>query len=130
MDIDEIIEMLNENNDFEIQQKGIIEGKKIKNFNVFLQPRSIENCKLVWKNCAIIISSKSDSELLTYFDELFTWIQDINWPGAILIEERLKEMKDTTYLKRKLNEKIKIAASIEDYEWLEQLNKIKNYFQN
>ena len=125
--IDEIIEMLNENNDEEVQQKGIIEGKKIKNFNVFFQPRSIENCKLVWRNCAIIISSKSDSELLTYIDELFTWIQDINWPGAVLIEERLKEMKDKTYLNRKLNEKIKIATSIEDFEWLEQLNNIKNY---
>lgn len=39
--------MLNENNDEEVQQKGIIEGKKIKNFSVFFQPRSIEKCKLV-----------------------------------------------------------------------------------
>ncbi len=128
MSIDEIIEMLNENNDESIQQKGISEGKKIKNFNVFLQPRSIENCKLVWKNCAIIISSKSDSELIAYLDELFTWIQDINWPGAVLIEERLKrfnKMDKTPFFERELNKKIKVATCIEDYEWLEQLNKIK-----
>ena len=120
--------MLNENNDDSIQQRGISEGKKIKNFNAFLQPRSIEKCKLVWKNCAIIISSKSDSELIAYLDELFTWIQDINWPGAMLIEERLKrfnKMDKTPFFERELNEKIKIATCIEDYEWLEQLNKIK-----
>ena len=128
MNVDEIIEMLNENNDDSIQQRGIREGKKIKNFNVFLQPRSIENCKLVWKNCAIIISSKSDSELIAYLDELFTWIQDINWPGAVLIEERLKrfnKMDKTHFFERELNKKIKVATCIEDYEWLEQLNKIK-----
>lgn len=130
MNVDEIIEMLNENNDDSIQQKGISEGKKIKNFNVFLQPRSIENCKLVWKNCAIIISSKSDSELMPYLAELFTWIQDINWPGEVLIEERLKEMKDTTYLKRVLNEKIKIATCTGDYIWLENLNRLKKNINN
>ena len=46
----------------------------------------------------------------------------------MLIEERLKrfnKMDKTPFFERELNEKIKIATCIEDYEWLEQLNKIK-----
>ena len=34
--------------------------------------------------------SKSDSVLEPYLDEILKWLQDLNWPGASIILNRLK----------------------------------------
>ena len=44
----------------------------------------------VWEYCAEILSEKSDVELEPYLDKLLEWLQDINWPGAFTIANRLK----------------------------------------
>lgn len=87
--IDRIFEMLSWNNPETIQERGIEEGKKVKSLSVFFQP--IES-KSIWENCAKILVSKSDDELKPYLLELFRWLQDMNWPGADLVYERLQSM--------------------------------------
>lgn len=37
---------------------------------------------------------KSDEELEPYLISLFEWVQDMNWPGATLIFNRLLMYKD------------------------------------
>ena len=87
MEIDRIFDMLFWDNKEEIQAKGIEEAKKIRHLSVLIQP--IES-KSIWKNCAKVLASKSDQELEIYLIPLFDWLQDMNWPGAEIIYERLK----------------------------------------
>ena len=87
--IDELFEMLSWNSTEKVQLKGIAEAKKIKHLSVFMRP--IES-KSVWENCAKIIASKDDSELVRYLPELFQWLQDMNWPGAEIIYSKLKRL--------------------------------------
>ncbi len=87
--IDQIFEMLSWNNDKNTQAQGINEAKKIKNLSVFMQP--IES-KSIWENCARVLASKEDQELNIYLIDLFQWLQDMNWPGADIVYERLKKM--------------------------------------
>lgn len=87
MVIDRIFDMLSWDNKEEIQAKGIEEAKKIRHLSVLIQP--IES-KSIWENCAKVLASKSDQELESYLIPLFEWLQDMNWPGAEIIYERLK----------------------------------------
>ena len=89
MEIDQIFEMLSWDNDKETQLRGIEEAKQIKHLSVFLQP--IES-KLIWENCARVLISKNDKELQLYLVSMFKWLQDMNWPGADYIYDRLKNM--------------------------------------
>lgn len=110
--IDQIFRMLSWNNDRQTQEQGIHEAKKIKNLSVLIQP--IES-KSIWENCANVLASKSDDELEIYFMDLFRWIQDMNWPGAEIIYDRLEE-----YHYKKLIRPIELAYQ------LPSVPKIKN----
>lgn len=81
--------MLSWNNDEKIQAQGINEAKKIKNLSVLIQP--IES-KSIWENCAKVLASKKDEELNIYLIDLLKWLQDMNWPGANIIYNRLKHI--------------------------------------
>jgi len=48
--------------------------------------------KSIWENCAKVIVSKENKELKKYLKDLFDWISDLNWPGALIILEKLKSM--------------------------------------
>ena len=89
MGIDQIFDMMSWNNEEKIQRQGIEEAKKIKNLSVLFQP--IES-KSIWENCAKVLVSKEDQELKLYLINMFQWLQDMNWPGAEHIYERLKKM--------------------------------------
>lgn len=86
---EKILEMLNENNDIQIQEKGIELAKEIKDISLFMLPSMTS---AIWKNCAKVIESKSDEELKPYILDLLVWIQDINRSGAFRIYFRLKDM--------------------------------------
>ena len=104
--IDKIIEMLDEENSQKIQEKGIKLGKKIKNINVFILNANFG----VWENCAKILASKTDEELSPYLLNLLIWIQDLNWPGAMIILERMKKFEeDITFLSACVRDIVKIA---------------------
>ena len=75
-------------------QKGIDAAKQIKNLFPFMQPIIIppEKCKLVWEPCAKVVAMRSDKELEPFMFLLLEWIQDLNWPGAMIIHDRLSQM--------------------------------------
>ena len=89
VDIDTLYEMLDERKPIEVQEDAIREARKIKSLSVFMQPVEY---KLSWKNCAKVICEKTDKELNSYKYEMLEWLQDLNWPGAFLIMERLEKM--------------------------------------
>ncbi|MBQ9119946.1 MAG: DivIVA domain-containing protein, partial [Lachnospiraceae bacterium] len=39
---------------------------------------------------ALILAEKSDEELSPHLIQLMEWLQDLNWPGAVCIQDRLK----------------------------------------
>ncbi|MBQ8834972.1 MAG: DUF5071 domain-containing protein [Oscillospiraceae bacterium] len=73
------------------KNRGIAEAGKLKNIYPFIQPIVVpeEKSKSVWESCARIISLKSNDELQPFLNLLFAWLQDINWPGAEIVFERL-----------------------------------------
>ena len=87
--IDELFEMLSWDSTPQMQMIGLAEARKVKYLSVLFQP--IES-KSVWENCAKVIIEKSDLELERYLIDMFQWLQDMNWPGARLIYDRLREM--------------------------------------
>jgi len=88
-DIDTIFNMISSFQSEKIQKKGIEEGKKVKNFSVFFQP--VEGI-FYWENCATIIASKNNDELISrYLYKMLLWLRDMTWPGAETIWNRLKE---------------------------------------
>lgn len=113
MGIDQIFEMLSWDNEEKIQAKGIEEAKKIKHLSVLIQP--IES-KAIWENCAKVLASKNDQELAGYLIDLFEWLQDMNWPGAEIIYERLKMMPKEN-IKTCYDICLSIAERTEDLVW-------------
>ena len=92
LDIDYIMDLLQWDRSSEEQERGIELAKRIRYINVFLQP-GFPAGKSTWDNCAKVLSMKTNAELEPYMIELMEWIQDMNWPGAFCILERLKAMQ-------------------------------------
>ena len=118
INIDEIMNMLDWNNSDEIQLKGIELAQEVKSINVFILPANPGNTKNVWENCAKILASKSDEILKPYLSRLLQWLEDLNWPGAAIILERLKNYSDTKRLSIIIKEFVKKAVAINDKMWL------------
>ena len=116
--IDDIMYMLSWDKPLEVQQQGIELSKNIKCINVFLQPCHKEHNKNVWDNCAIILSQRSDQELKPYISELLEWLQDMNWPGAECIYQRLMDYKDSSWLIDMLDDAIDLARKTDEELWL------------
>ena len=114
VDIDTLFEMLDENQPIEVQEEAIREARKIKSLSVFMQPVEY---KLSWKNCAKVICEKTDKELNSYKYEMLEWLQDLNWPGAFLIMERLEKMNPQLLLNATIYA-VKQALLLKDNEWL------------
>ena len=75
-------------------QKGIDAAKQIKNLFPFMQPIIVppEKSKMVWEPCAKIVAMRSNKELEPFLLMLLEWIQDLNWPGALMIYNRLTQI--------------------------------------
>ena len=74
-------------------ETGIAEARKLKNIFPFIQPTVAgRNNKSVWEPCAKVIVLKSDEDLEDYLYELLEWLQDMNWPGADIIFNRLSQI--------------------------------------
>lgn len=80
--------------------------------------------KNVWNNCAKILSDKSDEELSPYLPELFRWLKDLNWPGAICIYDRLIISEDELF-EYELKVSITTAKAQNDKLWLLALKNLK-----
>ena len=86
-EIKDIYSMLDFSQSTEVKLEGIRLASKITDLSVLIQPPAPPS---VWEECATILSSKSDDALEPYLVELLEWLQDLNWPGATTILERLK----------------------------------------
>lgn len=119
--IDEIMLMLDWNNSAEEQDKGLRLAANIKSINVFMQPLHPGCNKNVWGNCAKILCEKPDYLLSPYLMQLLEWIEDLNWPGALNILDRLKNYADIKSLCFAVNESTKKAVALNNQIWLGNL---------
>ena len=121
-DVMEIMDMLDWHMSPEIQSKGISLAKNIKTINPFIQPLTPKHNKNVWENCAVILAEKSDNELKPHLIELLEWLQDMNWPGAFRILDRLKKYSDNNSFRSAINICIEKAKGCNDEVWENNLN--------
>ena len=126
VDIDYIMELLDWNRTEEEQAEGLRLARQVKSFNVFLQPCDDKNNKNVWDNCALIVSEKEDLELFPYLFELFMWIQDLNWPGALCIVDRLQKYGKMISYDRQWREAYTCAKALKNKVWMENLKMVKH----
>lgn len=118
---EEILTMLSQNNDDKTQKQGIELASKLKYLGHLFQPVIDNESKSLWENCAQILNVKTDEELNPWLIDCFIWLQDMNWPGAEIIANRLKAMKDTDNYEYNKQKAVRIAEIVNDKEWLENL---------
>lgn len=118
----EIMNMLDWRMPSEIQSKGRELAKNVDNIQLFLQPVTEKHNKNIWDNCAIILAERSDPELKPHLDDLLEWLQDMNWPGAFCIFDRLKKFSDHDFLRSAIHVYIVKAKSCHDEMWEDNLN--------
>ena len=104
-------------------QKGIETAKQIKNVFPFMQPIVVppEKSKLVWEPCAKVVAMRSDEELEPFMFMLLEWIQDLSWPGALIIYNRLAQIPYNTIAFAFEHSRIK-AKQTNDSCWLAVLD--------
>ncbi len=120
-DIDYIMELLDWNRTEEEQAKGRELARDVKSINVFLQP----NGKNLWDNCALILAERSDEELEPYLLNLMAWLEDMNWPGAFCILDRLNRYADTPMFNWALKTSLELAKAMHAKIWRKNLKEIK-----
>ena len=126
VDILEILDMIDWNKPVETQSKGISLASKFENIVPFIQPLTTKHNKNVWENCAVIISQKSDEEIKPYLVELLEWLQDMNWPGAFCILDRLCKYSDNNTIFEAINTCIEKAKESRDDVWNSNLHLLLN----
>jgi len=112
-----ILNMIDWHMPAEIQSEGISLAKNIEDITPFIQPLTKEHNKNVWDNCAVIISEKDDEKLKPHLTELLEWLQDMNWPGAFCILNRLQKYSDRESLDAAINVCIEKAKADGDLVW-------------
>ncbi len=117
VNITEMMDMLDWHMPPEIQAKGISLARNIETVIPFIQPLTPEHNKNVWENCAVIIAEKSDEKLKPYLVELLEWLQDMNWPGAFCILDRLQRYSDNNSIHSAINVCIEKARDCGDEVW-------------
>ena len=88
IDIDYIMELFDWSNSEEEWKKGLELAKDVRCVSAFIQP-GYPYGKRVWDKCAEVFCEKTDDEIEPYLLDLFEWLEDYNWPGALKIRDRL-----------------------------------------
>ena len=70
-------------------KQGLALAERIRYLYPFLQPMIPGHSKSVWEPCARVLAACSDEALEPYLYQLFEWLQDLSWPGAVTIRDRL-----------------------------------------
>ena len=125
MTIARIMEMLNQNSAETVQKRGRALAGKMQELHMLIQPEGYGN-KAVWENCALVLVRKSDEELRPYLPELLRWLQDINWPGALTILDRLRAFNGE-FLQEPLKNAVREAEALPHQEgmtWLDYLSEL------
>ena len=90
VDINEIYKKLSWHSRFGEQLQGIELAKEIDDLSLLILPCANGESKGLWENCARALYVMSDDRLEPYLPSLLEWLQDLNWPGALIIMDRLK----------------------------------------
>lgn len=125
VNIDYIMSLIDWNKSIDEQTYGITMAENVENINVFLQPCNKNYNKNVWENCAKILSKRTDDELSPYLVELLKWLQDLNWPGAFCILNRLQKYADDSSYDLAFQTCLKYAQALEDEIWESNLRMLK-----
>jgi hypothetical protein len=120
--IDEIMDMLHWDNGDNIQQRGIALARSIRSINVFIQPLYPKGGKGLWDNCARILAERPDEVLKPYLPRLLEWLQDLNWPGSLIILDRLKAFSEVKMLSYWIEDLVKKAEMCDDLIWINHLS--------
>ena len=91
--ISEIYKMLDCRSTCEEQSQGMKLASGISDLSLLILPFSNGESKSMWENCARVLCEMTDDRLGPFFPQLLEWLRDMNWPGAILILERLKQVE-------------------------------------
>lgn len=122
--IDELFDMLSWRSDEETQRRGIELAKHTQCYSVFLQPHGLTHDKDVWENCAKILSEYPD-EILKYCTlEMLEWLEDMNWPGAEIILDRLIKFTDTSFLATFIPYCVRAALARDQQGWLGNMSEL------
>ncbi len=122
--LDDLMNMLSWNKSQEEQDAGIELACKVTTLKVFFQPHGPFAGKPVWDNCARVICRKSDQELEDYLQDMLIWTQDLNWPGALRIQQRLTCFTNADKLAAVLCRIIPYMALSRDYVWAQSILEI------
>lgn len=117
-DIDRILELIHWNRTDEEQQKGIDLASDMICIKAFFQPSGPNGGKGVWDNCAEIVCRRPDEELKYYISDMLLWLEDLNWPGAERILQRLIEFQDVNWLSMSLNHMVPALSLLGERSWL------------
>ena len=109
-------------------EKGIAEARKLRSIYPFIQPFVPGRSKSIWGPCAKVIALKSDEELVDYMHLLLEWLQDMNWPGAEIIFDRLFRIPFTK-IQQDVEFCIFRAMQDNDDIWLNSLKALKEHRQ-
>lgn len=69
--------------------------------------------------------AEGDFELSPYLIELLTWLQDLNWPGALCVFDRLQKYEDKVSYSRALDTCLKYAKAVKDNVWESNLRMLQ-----
>ncbi len=114
----------------EDNQLGIELAHKVNDVQLFIQPHSESYNKNIWENCAKILQEKKDSDIRPYLNELFEWLMDINWPGVLLIFNRLILFEDKKFFIKTYDACKRKAKKLNDDIWLVNLKELKREWLN
>ena len=116
-----IMELIDWNKSTEAQDYGRKLARQVEDISVFVQPLTPLYNKNVWQNCAIILSERKDDELEPYLGRLLEWLQDMTWPGAACIMERIIEFNNKSFLMNMVDLYLRKAEISNDQVWEENL---------
>lgn len=116
--IDMIMYLIDWDRSEDEQQQGLDMARDVKCIRAFFQPSGPGYCKSVWENCARIVCERSDAELIPYLLDMLMWLQDLNWPGALQIMQRLLRFSDVEMLSMTIEDMLPALRAIDEVPWL------------
>ena len=118
--------MLNWQSRFGDQLQGIKLARDLDDLSLLILPCANGESKAVWENCARALYEISDDRLEKYLPSLLEWLQDLNWPGALIILDRLKNFSGKK-LKEPFLDRFQYAENFNNEEgqiWLDYLSEL------
>lgn len=121
--------MLNSQSRFDDQLQGIKLAKNLDDLSLLVLPYANGESKGLWENCARALYEISDERLEKHLPSLLEWLQDLNWPGALIILDRLKKFSGEK-LKDPFIERFAYADNLNNEEGLMRLDYLSELLDN